>query len=132
MRLPVDELLEGIPRVKAISQVFDIYFQSRDVTRSDAKMLFFLTQGLDQVCVCQALLPRQVRVSRSWLRRRGRLRGFPPPGDAPRGGNEEAEEGERENAVQHALIRPENFFMGAAGSWLEGGTYRNETFMASN
>ena len=39
MRLPVDELLEGIPRVKAISQVFDIYFQSRDVTRSDAKII---------------------------------------------------------------------------------------------
>ena len=93
MRLPVDELLEGIPRVKAISQVFDIYFQSRDVTRSDAKIIKNLTQGLDQILVCPALLPRQVRVSRSWLRRRRRLRGFPPPGDVPRGGNEEGGRG---------------------------------------
>ena len=39
MRLLPDEPLEGRPRVKAIFQVFDIYFQRRDVTRSDAKMI---------------------------------------------------------------------------------------------
>ena len=39
MRLLADEPLEGRPRVKAIFQVFDIYFQRRDVTRSDANII---------------------------------------------------------------------------------------------